>query len=220
MAPASSGEHQSITIPVNGAELPAYLRVPRYAESLAIFVHGSGSSRHSPRNTFVAEYLAEAGFGSLLFDLLTEEEDQIRASRFDVERIAVRLLEVTRWLRENEQTKNLRYGYFGASTGAAAALRVVAELSEQNADYLVRSVVCRGGRPDLSSDYLGSVTVPTLLIVGERDAEVLRLNRTALERLGGEKALETVPNAGHLFREEGAIERVAELTANWFRTHP
>ena len=214
-----SGHHEDVQVPAGGLELPAHLRIPQYAEALVVFVHGSGSSRHSPRNRAIADRLEDGGYGSLLFDLLTEEEDRRHAARFDIERITARLLSVTRWLLEYPPTKHMRLGLFGSSTGAAAALRTVAELAAEDADYLIRCVVSRGGRPDLAMPHLAGVRVPTLLIVGERDTDVLQLNESARSQLGGESALEVVPRAGHLFEENGALDRVADLTLGWLDTH-
>jgi dienelactone hydrolase len=219
MTGPETATHEDLAIPAGGVELPAHLAVPPYAERIVVFVHGSGSSRRSARNRYIAERLFEAGYGSLLFDLLTEEEDRSYAARFDVDRISARLLAATRWIGEQPRTRGMHIGYFGANTGAAAALRTVAALAAEDAEYVVRAMVSRGGRPDLAMDHLESVTVPTLLIVGERDADVLRLNETARNRLAGEAALEIVPRAGHLFDEPGAIERVADLTIAWFSEH-
>jgi putative phosphoribosyl transferase len=217
---ASHGSHyEDVRVSAGGVDLPAHLHIPRYAEGILVFVHGSGSSRHSTRNRHISDRLVEGGYGSLLFDLLTEDEDRGYAERLDIERMTARLLSVIRWTMEYGPTKGLRIGLFGSDTGAAAALRAVAELAAQDAGYLVHCVVSRGGRPDLSMQQLTSVKVPTLLIVGENDSEVLKLNESARVRLAGESALETVPRAGHLFEEPGALDRVADLTLAWLADH-
>ena len=192
--------------------------VPAGAEGLVLFAHGSGSSRKSPRNRSVARTLQGAGLATMLFDLLTEEEeavDEVDAHlRFDIGLLARRLVAVTDWTCRQPSTKGLRIGYFGASTGAAAALMAAAWRAD-----VVEAVVSRGGRPDLAVGALARVRAPTLLIVGGDDVEVLRLNRAALERLPGTKALEVIPHATHLFEEPGALARVATAAADWFRRH-
>jgi putative phosphoribosyl transferase len=176
-----------------------------------IFAHGSGSSRLSPRNRQVAEALNEAGFATLLFDLLTTEEELDRAKVFDIALLAERLLAVTDWARQESATADLPISYFGASTGAAAALRAAARLGDG-----VRAVVSRGGRPDLAAESLEGVVAPTLLIVGGADWQVLELNEAAARLLRCEHEVALVPGATHLFEEPGALERVAELAAGWF----
>jgi len=190
------------------------LRLPESAAGLVIFAHGSGSSRLSPRNRQVAEALNEAGFATLLFDLLTSEEELDRAKVFDIALLADRLLAVTDWARAEEATADLPISYFGASTGAAAALRSAALLGD-----LVRAVVSRGGRPDLAAESLDRVTAPTLLIVGGADRQVLELNEAAARLLRCEHEVAIVPGATHLFEEPGALERVADLAAEWLRRH-
>jgi putative phosphoribosyl transferase len=194
--------------------LEGVLTLPQGARAIVLFAHGSGSSRHSPRNRRVAETLEEAGLGTLLIDLLSEEEQRVDQTtgrlRFDIALLAERLLAATDRLADDEDTASLQRAYFGASTGAAAALVVAAEHPETGA------VVSRGGRPDLAGDTLPLVRAPTLLIVGGDDTQVLELNREALERLGGEKALEVVPGATHLFEEPGALDEVARLARDWF----
>jgi pimeloyl-ACP methyl ester carboxylesterase len=190
------------------------LRVPEGARGLVLFAHGSGSSSRSPRNRYVAGALNEAGLGTLLFDLLTPEEEADRANVFDVELLASRLLLATERVRESPDTAELPLGYFGASTGAAAALWAAAEPGSG-----VAAVVSRGGRPDLAAPRLAAVRAPTLLIVGGRDELVLELNRQAQRELGGETRLEVVPGATHLFEEPGALDRVADLAAEWFARH-
>lgn len=202
---------REVLVPVPGAELPGRLAVPGGAGSVVVFAHGSGSSRHSPRNRDVAEHLEGEGIGTLLIDLLTVPEAQDRGNVFDVRLLASRLTAVSGWLTEGEATGGLRQGFFGASTGAAAALWAAAEPGSA-----VGAVVSRGGRPDLAAGRLGMVRAPTLLVVGGGDDVVLDLNRDALRRLTTTARLEVVPGAGHLFEEPGALERVAGLAAAWF----
>ncbi|MFC4246412.1 dienelactone hydrolase family protein [Natribaculum luteum] len=200
-----------VTIPADGVELEGELLVPDGASGLVLFAHGSGSSRHSPRNNFVAERLRERGVGTLLFDLLTEAEDQTYETRFDIPLLTDRLVDATRWVRSRDETSDMSLGYFGSSTGSAAALRAAAR-DETDAD----AVVSRGGRVDLASEVIDQVTAPTLFIVGGNDHQVLELNREAYDELPGEKELEVVEGAGHLFEEPGALESVADLAAAWF----
>lgn len=205
----------AITLQVDDAELEGELAVPHGAEGLVIFAHGSGSSHLSPRNRLVARQLREAGLGTLLTDLLTgsEELEDARSGhlRFDIEFLARRLEAVTLWADEHPALSELHFGYFGASTGAAAALVAAARIGSE-----IEAVVSRGGRPDLAADALSEIQAPTLLIVGERDEYVLELNRRALEMLGCERKLCIVPGATHLFEESGALEDVATLAAEWF----
>jgi len=201
-------------IPVNGVELEGALVVPPAARGIVLFAHGSGSSRHSPRNNFVAETLRAAGIGTLLMDLLTQKEDAIYQTRFDIDLLTWRLERATQWLMEEPQAQSLDIGYFGASTGAAAALNAAATLGPS-----IGAVVSRGGRPDLALAALGSVQAPTLLIVGALDDVVIELNRKAYERLKAEKQLAIVPGATHLFEEPGTLQEVARLAAAWFRRH-
>jgi dienelactone hydrolase len=207
-----------VSIQVDGVELEGDLRLPQAARGMVLFAHGSGSSRFSPRNRFVAEVLEEAGFGTLLMDLLTREEeavDQLTAHlRFDIQLLAERLVAATDWLTEQPATSSLPIGYFGASTGAAAALVAAAERAD-----VVRAVVSRGGRPDLAGPYLSRVRAPTLLIVGQQDDVVVELNRAALQHLRGEKRLEIVPGATHLFEEPGTLEAAARLARDWFERY-
>jgi putative phosphoribosyl transferase len=205
---------EPVTITGGTVELPGILTFPPVPSGVVVFAHGSGSSRFSARNRFVADALVQANFGSLLFDLLSEAEAQDRTNVFDVPLLAARLRMATDWLQASPAAAGLPIGYFGASTGAAAALVAAAAASP-----VVRAVVSRGGRPDLAGDSLPRVTVPTLLIVGEADADVLELNRAALRRLGGVKQLVVVPGATHLFEEPGALDRVAGLAAFWFGRH-
>jgi putative phosphoribosyl transferase len=196
--------------PAPGARVTGDLRLPEAAAGLVIFAHGSGSSRLSPRNRQVAEALNEAGFATLLFDLLTTEEELDRAKVFDIALLADRLLAVTDWAREEAVTADLPISYFGASTGAAAALRAAARLGDR-----IRAVVSRGGRPDLAAESLEEVVSPTLLIVGGADWQVLELNEAAARLLRCEHEVAIVPGATHLFEEPGALERVADLAAEW-----
>jgi dienelactone hydrolase len=195
--------------------LDGVLAVPAAASALVAFAHGSGSSRSSPRNVRVAEALRERGFGTLLFDLLTEAEAADRECVFDIPLLAERLLSARRWLAETELTRSLRVGYFGASTGAAAALAAAAAPGEPEVD----AIVSRGGRPDLARPVLAQVRAPTLLIVGARDHAVLDLNRAAFAELQCEKRLAIVPGATHLFEEAGALEEVMALAGDWFADH-
>jgi len=194
------------------------LNVPEGASGIVLFAHGSGSSRYSPRNQFVAEVMHDYGFGTLLFDLLTlaeEEEDESSGEyRFDIPLLASRLIAATHWIRNQRAYAKLSIGYFGASTGAAAALVAAAELGSQ-----VSAVVSRGGRPDLAGSNLFRVTSPTLLIVGGYDTEVLRMNQDALGRLTCEKALRIVPKATHLFVEQGALAQASRLAGEWFEKY-
>ncbi|HUS05878.1 MAG TPA: alpha/beta family hydrolase [Bryobacteraceae bacterium] len=203
---------------ISPAHLEGDLAKPDGAAAIVLFAHGSGSSRHSSRNRYVAQILQQSGFATLLLDLLTAEEEQVdlhtRKLRFDILLLAQRLGEASHWLQNDSDTYNLPLGLFGASTGAAAALVTAAK--QRGA---VRAVVSRGGRPDLAGSALAEVKAPTLLIVGENDEAVVELNREALGRLAAEKKLVIVPHATHLFEEPGALKQVAELAADWFRIH-
>jgi dienelactone hydrolase len=203
------------SIPLNGVTLDASVSVPREASGLVIFAHGSGSSRHSPRNQYVAGTLREAGLGTLLFDLSTAEEEQAEADtrhlRFDIPFLAERLVGVTRWALEQMKPHEVNIGYFGSSTGAAAALLAAAKLRD-----VVAAVVSRGGRPDLAGDALEEVKARTLLIVGGEDRDVITLNQQAYTRLRCEKTLRIIPGASHLFEEPGALENVTETASKWF----
>jgi putative phosphoribosyl transferase len=203
-----------VQIPVDSVLLEGALALPEYAQGLVVFAHGSGSSRFSPRNNFVARILRQAGIGTLLIDLLTEEEDAVYETRFDIDLLTDRLLLATKWLQEQTDTQNLVIGYFGASTGAAAALKAAAVVGSG-----IGAVVSRGGRPDLAEEALTQVQSPTLLIVGGNDDVVLQLNRHAYERLTGKKELVIVPGATHLFEESGALEEVARLATQWFKRY-
>ncbi|HEU5260479.1 MAG TPA: dienelactone hydrolase family protein [Gemmatimonadales bacterium] len=201
---------EPVVIPADGERLPGILTLPPEPFGLVIFAHGSNSSRFSARNRFVAEILVNAGYGTLLFDLLTDPEGRDRAKVFDIPLLAGRLERATAWASRYPATADLPIGYFGASTGAAAALVAAADLAR------VRAIVSRGGRPDLAGDALRRVTAPTLLIAGGADSPVIALNRDARERLGGKTRLVVVPGATHLFEEPGALETVAHLAARWF----
>lgn len=197
-----------------GVDLPGHLTVPTGATGCVVFAHGSGSSRRSPRNVWVAARLNERGIGTLLFDLLSEEEARERQMVFDVERLAARLSGAVEWLATRVPARDLPVGLFGASTGAAAALVTAATMSGA-----VRAIVSRGGRPDLAWDHLPAVRQPVLFLVGGRDVEVLDLNRRAAEHLGGEHELVVVGGAGHLFEEKGALEHVADAASDFFVSH-
>ena len=202
----------TVKIPADSVELGGELILPPSASGIVLFAHGSGSSRFSPRNTFVASVLQQQGIGTLLFDLLTRAEDQDYAVRFDIDLLTRRLLAATAWLQMMPETKTLRMGYFGASTGAAAALQAAAERGKA-----ITAVVSRGGRPDLAGEAaLNQVTAPTLLIVGSADYGVIELNEQAYALLKCEKDLTLVPGATHLFEEPGTLEQVAQLATSWF----
>ena len=207
-----------VRIPAGRATLDGNLTIIDQASTLVLFVHGSGSSRHSPRNQFVARTLNEAGLATLLFDLLTPEEEEVdlysREHRFNISLLAERLVYATKWAKQRPQMRDLTVGYFGSSTGGAAALVAAAELANE-----VEAIVSRGGRPDLAGDALPKVKAPTLLIVGGEDDVVIELNETARARMRCEVKMEIVPGATHLFEEPGALERVARLAADWFLLH-
>ena len=200
------------------AVLSGSLNIPEDASALALFAHGSGSSRHSPRNQFVARTLNEAGLATLLFDLLTQEEDaidmQTRELRFNIHLLAERLVHATKWAKQYEDTRDLRIGYFGSSTGGAAALVAAVDVPQD-----VGAVVSRGGRPDLAGEALPKVQAPTLLIVGGNDGIVIELNEQARDRMRCDVKLEIIPGATHLFQEPGALEKVAQLASSWFSLH-
>jgi putative phosphoribosyl transferase len=210
---------RGVEIPVDGAgvDVRGDLAVPERSGAVVVFAHGSGSSRHSPRNRRVAELLQRHGLGTLLLDLLTEEEEAVDVRtgelRFDIGLLADRLVDAAAWLDRQPELSRLPIGFFGASTGAGAALVAEARLDER-----IGAIVSRGGRPDLAGDHLSAVRAPTLLIVGGRDDVVLGMNRRASDRMRCERALEVVPGATHLFEEPGALDRVAALAADWFDT--
>ena len=203
--------HADVSIPADGVQLSGEMHIPAGATGIVAFAHGSGSSRHSPRNRFVARELQKAGLATLLMDLLEEAEAQDRDKVFDIELLASRLLSVLHWIGNDPATRSLRIGYFGASTGAAAAL--VAAAREP---AMVSALVSRGGRPDMALPWLSKVKAPTLLIVGEHDAQVLDWNQDSYRRLTTDKELVIVPGATHLFEEPGALEAVARHACRWF----
>lgn len=221
-AEATELEQHAVLIPAGPTKLAGDLQIPHAAHGIVLFAHGSGSGRHSSRNRQVAADLNAVGLGTLLIDLLTEQEeiaDQLSGHlRFDIGLLANRLISATTWLREFPQTEKLPIGYFGASTGGGAALVAAASLaSHEQPASPVRAVVSRGGRPDLAGDALPMVETPTLLIVGGDDFPVIEMNQTALEKLGAsEKKLEIIPGATHLFPEPGALTEVARLAGDWF----
>ena len=212
------GEERLVRIGAGGVTLEGNLSLPKGASGIVLFAHGSGSSRHSPRNRYVARLLNQANLATLLVDLLTSDEETIDLRtghlRFDIELLAERLISVTDWLTQQRDTRRLRIGYFGASTGAGAALVAAAERPD-----VVGAVVSRGGRPDLAGAALARVRAPTLLIVGGNDFQVIELNRAAFALLRGEKQLVIVPGATHLFEEPGALDEVARLAREWFERH-
>jgi dienelactone hydrolase len=205
--------HNEVDIPVGKVILKGELTIPFTAKAIVVFSHGSGSSRFSKRNQMVAHYLQSKNFGTLLFDLLTEEEDIHYQFRFDIELLTKRLAGATEWLERLPAAKNCRIGFFGASTGAASALKAAAKLKH------IEAVVSRGGRPDLAMDDLHKVEAPTLLIVGKLDYDVLQLNKEAYTHLTCEKKLEVIDGATHLFEEAGKMEIVCELAAEWFKNY-
>jgi putative phosphoribosyl transferase len=206
-------EQNEIIIPAGKILLRANLTIPDRAKGIIIFSHGSGSSRLSPRNRQVARFLQEKSFGTLLLDLLTPEEDRQYHNRFDIELLTSRLCHATEWVEELREAKNCSVGYFGASTGAASALKAASRFHE------IEAVVCRGGRPDLVFTDLSKVAAPTLLIVGGLDKNVLELNQQAYEQLTCTKKLDIIPGASHLFEEPGKMEKVSTLAAEWFLQH-
>ena len=220
---------KELKIPVDGVELLGNLTVPTGAKSIVLFSHGSGSSRLSPRNTYVAEVLNKAGIATLLFDLLTEEEDEVYETRFNIPLLTKRLIDVTNWLTETGATTESgpreagprspkaiwsTIGYFGASTGAASALIGAAKLGKR-----IKAVVSRGGRPDMVMEFLPKVKSPTLLIVGGDDDVVIGMNQEAYDNMSCEKKIEIVPGATHLFEEPGTLEQVAKLATSWFKKY-
>ena len=203
--------NQSLEIKVDNVELQGELILPENAFGLVIFSHGSGSSRFSPRNNFVSQYLQRRGLGTFLFDLLTKEEDKIYAQRFDIDLLSKRLVDATQFLIRLPQLKMLPLGFFGTSTGAASALVAASILQNK-----VSTVVSRGGRPDLAMNQLYLIECPTLLIVGELDRIVLNLNKEALEKIAGVKEIKIITGATHLFDEPGSLEQVAQVSGDWF----
>lgn len=208
---------QLVTVSIGQDNLEGNLIIPLKAKGIVLFAHGSGSSRFSPRNRFVADILNKGGLATLLIDLLTAKEEEIdsetRELRFNISLLAKRLVKVTNWLRNDELTEHLSIGYFGSSTGAAAALVAAAEQKD------IKAVVSRGGRPDLASDFLAKLRAPTLLIVGGHDYGVIELNQKAYDFIECEKKMEIIPGATHLFEEPGALENVGHLARQWFAKH-
>jgi putative phosphoribosyl transferase len=205
--------NNEVSIPVGEIRLKGVLCIPEECMGIVVFSHGSGSSRLSKRNQYVASYLQKNGFGTLLFDLLTPEEDLYYINRFEIEMLHERLVAATKWLQKHPSVRDLSIGYFGASTGAASALKAAAKMPD------IFAVVSRGGRPDLAMEDLPDVKVACLFIVGSLDNEVLSLNKKAYEKLNCEKRIEVVNGASHLFEEEGKLEQVAELASSWFKSH-
>lgn len=207
-------EEKQVRIPVDSVKLEGILTTPKDAIALVIFAHGSGSSRLSPRNRFVAGVLQKAGMGTLLFDLLTAKEDEVYENRFDIPLLTRRLKAATLWAKGQPETARLKIGYFGASTGTAVALVAAADFGKE-----IKAIVSRGGRPDLAKDALGKVITPTFLIVGGEDHVVIGLNKKAYDMVKAEKQLKIIPGATHLFEEPGALEEVARLAAEWFKKY-
>jgi len=208
-------QETAVKIPIGSVVVEGNLTVPSGAKGVVLFAHGSGSSRFSPRNQYVAKFFNAQKIGTLLFDLLTNEEDQedieTAEYRFNINLLAERLIGATEWLNKDPDTKNIVFGYFGASTGAAAALIAAVKLPND-----IAAVVSRGGRPDLAANYLPRVVAPTLLLVGGLDTVVIELNRQAMEQMSAEKKLVIIPGATHLFEEPGKLEEVAKLSTDWF----
>lgn len=206
-------ENANLVVHLDHVDLPGDLSIPEQTHAIVLFAHGSGSSRLSPRNQMVARFLNHQGIATFLFDLLTYQEDRDYSNRFDIGLLASRLVEVSQWVLDQSFCKGWRAGFFGASTGAAAALMAARDLPQ------VAAIVSRGGRPDLAMPALPFVKAPTLLIVGGLDTEVIQLNEEALQHLNGVKKLEIIPGATHLFEEQGAMEKVCVLATNWFEKH-
>jgi putative phosphoribosyl transferase len=211
-------QQSEIKIPIGDLTVEGNLTFPKNSQGIVVFAHGSGSSRFSPRNQYVARYFNKQKIGTLLFDLLTPHEEEIDLAtaeyRFNIDLLAQRLVGATEWLSTESATKNFKFGYFGASTGAAAALIAAAKLPDA-----VSAVVSRGGRPDLAGNYLAQVKAPTLLLVGGWDTEVIELNRIAQSQMTNFNKLEIIPDATHLFEELGKLEKVAKLSSQWFKSY-
>jgi dienelactone hydrolase len=207
-------EKLDLDIPLASVTLKGDLIVPENATGIVIFSHGSGSSRFSSRNKMVAELIQQHHIGTFLFDLLTEEEDEINENRFNIDLLSERLIATTQWLMEQESTKELPLGYFGASTGAASALRAAAHFKQK-----IKAVVSRGGRPDLAISDLPQVTAPTLLIVGSLDTPVISMNKMAYDTLEAPKEMKIVQAATHLFEEPGKLQEVADLAIDWYKKY-
>ena len=204
--------NEIVYIPIGEVHLEGELTIPPNAKSLVIFSHGSGSSRFSPRNNFVAKILQQSGIATFLLDLLTKEEDEIYANRFNIDLLTERLIIATKYLSAfSPKTENFDFGFFGASTGAASAIKAAVALPE-----LIHSVVSRGGRPDLAMDAISKVKAATLLIVGELDYQVLEMNNNIFEKLNCTKKIEVIEGATHLFEEPGTLKQAALLAADWF----
>lgn len=211
----STMKKSTFDISADGIKLKGDLNLPDQPKGLVIFSHGSGSSRLSPRNRFVASELQNKGFATLLFDLLTPEEDTVYEQRFDIGLLTRRLISATKWIDTQSDFKKLNIGYFGASTGAASALKAAASLGQD----LIKAVVSRGGRPDLATGALESVQTPTLLLVGGLDTQVIKLNEMAYEKLNCAKQLKVIPSASHLFEEPGKLEEVTHHANEWFKKY-
>ncbi|NCO67725.1 MAG: hydrolase [Nitrospirae bacterium CG_4_10_14_0_8_um_filter_41_23] len=207
-------EERQVKIPVDSVKLEGILTIPKDAIVLVIFAHGSGSSRLSPRNRFVAGVLQKAGMGTLLFDLLTTKEDEVYENRFNIPLLTGRLKAATLWVKGQPETANLKIGYFGASTGTAVALVAAADFGKE-----IKAIVSRGGRPDLAKDAIGKVIAPILLIAGGEDHVVIELNKKAYDMVKAKKQMKIIPGATHLFEEPGALEEVARLAAEWFKKY-
>ncbi|MBF2707718.1 dienelactone hydrolase family protein [Flavobacterium soyangense] len=205
---------EEIDIPLLSIHLKGDLVIPDKAIGIVVFAHGSGSSRFSPRNKLVAELMQQHGIGTLLFDLLTEEEDQNYENRFNIDLLVSRLIEATEWLTHSKVSKGLPIAYFGASTGAASALRAAAFFGKN-----IKAVVSRGGRPDLALSVLHLVTAPTLLIVGQLDVPVIKMNKQAFDQLDSIKEMKIISGASHLFEEPGKLLEVADLAINWYKKY-
>lgn len=207
-------KREEINIPLPSVVLKGELVLPDNALGIVVFSHGSGSSRFSPRNKMVGELIQEHGMATLLFDLLTEEEDRIYENRFNIDLLVSRLIDATEWLMQNKETKNLPVAYFGASTGAASALRAAAYFGKS-----IKAVVSRGGRPDLAMNALPLVTAPTLLIVGQLDVPVIQMNKQAFDQLNCKKEMKIIPGATHLFEEPGKLMEVANMAIAWYKEY-
>jgi dienelactone hydrolase len=201
-----------ITIPIHPIQVKAFLTSAKNSDGVVLFAHGCGSSRHSPRNQFVAKELGNFGISTLLADLLTDDESVKSKNVFDIDLLSERLIALAEWIKADPEFQKQKVGYFGASTGGAAALQAAAKKPD-----LVTAIVSRGGRPDLANQYLSEVVTPTLLIVGEKDKHVTELNRWAYDKLDCVREFQIIPHAGHLFSETGTLEHVATLTTLWFK---
>lgn len=205
---------KDVKIPIGTTHLNGFLRLKKNSKGIILFSHGSGSSRYSIRNNYVADILYEEGFSSLLFDLLTAQEDMIYENRFNIDLLSERLQKATLWITSNKETKHLPIAYFGASTGAASALKAASLLNSK-----IKAIVSRGGRPDLAMSILNKITTPTLFIIGGNDDAVIELNKKAKRNIHGTCEMKIVAGASHLFEEPGALDIVAELSADWFNLY-